>query len=61
MEAQKEIKHKQREMEKDFVTTEVFDAVIPQLQRTMDEVRGDIKKLLVIVHNSNGKKNADAN
>jgi septation ring formation regulator EzrA len=56
MEANKELKEEIEEIRRTYVTHRHLDAVIPALQRTLDEVRADIKQLLVVVHNSNGKK-----
>lgn len=61
MESQKEIKEEQARIKQEYVTHRHLDAVIPQLQKTMDEVRGDIKKILTIVHSSNGKKTTEPN
>lgn len=61
MESHKELREETQRIKDDYVTNKEFDAVIPQLQRVMDEVRGDIKKLLVIVHNSNDKKKTEPN
>lgn len=51
MEAHKELKQETEEIRRQYVTHRHLDAVIPQLQRTLDEVRADIKQLLVVVHN----------
>lgn len=59
MEAHKELKTDTEQMKKDYVTHRHLDAVIPTLQKTLDEVRSDIKQLLVVVHNNNAKKRAE--
>lgn len=61
MESYKDLKEETQRIKDDYVTNKEFDAVMPQFQRVLDEVRGDIKKLLVIVHNSNGKKKTESN
>jgi uncharacterized membrane protein (DUF106 family) len=59
METVKELKEEVSAFQKHYVTHKHLDAVIPHLQRTLDEVRSDIKQLLVVVHNSNGKKSSN--
>lgn len=61
MERQRQFEHEQGQIKINYVTHKHLDAVIPQLQKTMDEVRGDIKKLLVLVHNTNGKTKTESN
>jgi len=56
MEAVKDLKRETEDIRNQYVTHRHLDAVIPALQKTLDEVKSDIKQLLVIVHNSNGKK-----
>lgn len=58
MESHKELKDEVSEFQKHYVTHKHLDAVIPTLQKTLDEVRSDIKQLLMVVHNSNGKKSS---
>lgn len=60
MDNHRRIEEEQERIKNNYVTNKEFEATIPNLQRVLDEVRGDIKKLLVVVHNSNhGKKSAD--
>ncbi len=56
MERYQKLEQEVDDFKRDYVTHKHLDAVIPTLQKTLDEVRSDIKQLLVVVHNTNGKK-----